>query len=662
MIACCGQLWQSAIVIMSDTTALALATAGVWALLRYSRHRHGGWPALAAGCLAWAILTRWAYALVALPCALYALWLLIRSTPAERRRLLLHALGAAAITITILSPLLLPALETLRQPNPQSAIRNPQFSELSRWNPLYAFRREFTNADGRLTYELPNGLYYATLPARPLYFTPVLAFATLPGLWRIARRPTPPLLLLLGWLAAIIGFHAGSTWQNVRYILACAPPGAILIALGLATLWERRNRRLTIATSALLALGLAWMLASNFPLLGNFIDRKEADLAIAQSITLPADAHLLSFGLTLTLSHYTPYPTHELSELTPATLAALLAETTPPTSSSTYPTSKPSGATAPPKPTTTGSATPPASPPPNTAPTPSSKSARTAVHPQHSSSLLRYSLLVLHSALSTQHSSTAMKIALIVPGFSADEQDWCIPALRNLVGELARADEIVVITLRYPYRAARYTAFGARVIALGGAQARGIASAALWRRTLAAIRAEHRRGRIDALHAFWATEAGALAAVAGRLLRIPTIVSLAGGELANLPDIGYGDQLAPAQRAKVRLALRLATHVTGGSRTLLDLAAPHLRHLPPPASPPSPSASIPPSSPHPPPHSSFVIVIRHFVLHPPLPLLSPLPSRWFTPPPRPRQRPGAAPPRHRPPPRAGPSRHPHHRR
>ena len=50
-----------------------------------------------------------------------------------------------------------------------------------------------------------------------------------------------------------------------------------------------------------------------------------------------------------------------------------------------------------------------------------------------------------------------------------------------------------------------------------------------------ALARQHRRGRIDALHAFWATEAGALAAVAGRLLRIPTIVSLAGGELANLP-------------------------------------------------------------------------------------------------------------------------------
>src|SRR5687768_9575063 len=113
-----------------------------------------------------------------------------------------------------------------------------------------------------------------------------------------------------------------------------------------------------------------------------------------------------------------------------------------------------------------------------------------------------------------------MKIALIVPGFSADERDWCIPVLRNLVGELARGDEVVVFALRYPYRAGSYGAFGARVIALGGARARGAGSAGLWRRALGALRAEHRRGRFELLHAFWATEAGALTAVAGRLLRV----------------------------------------------------------------------------------------------------------------------------------------------
>ena len=59
-----------------------------------------------------------------------------------------------------------------------------------------------------------------------------------------------------------------------------------------------------------------------------------------------------------------------------------------------------------------------------------------------------------------------MKVGLIVPGFSADAEDWCIPVLRHLVQRLSRNDEVEVVALRYPYRAARYALFGARVRAM----------------------------------------------------------------------------------------------------------------------------------------------------------------------------------------------------
>ena len=166
-----------------------------------------------------------------------------------------------------------------------------------------------------------------------------------------------------------------------------------------------------------------------------------------------------------------------------------------------------------------------------------------------------------------------MRVGLVVPGFSADADDWCIPALRHLVAHLAGADEVRVLALRYPYRTGRYELFGAQVIALGGAQRRGWRSAALWQRGLGVLAAEHRRRRFDVLHAFWAGETGALAALAGRALGIPTIVSLAGGELVGLRDIGYGGRLVRTERFKNWLAARLADVVTAGSRYLLDLAA-----------------------------------------------------------------------------------------
>src|SRR5207245_9117946 len=65
-------------------------------------------------------------------------------------------------------------------------------------------------------------------------------------------------------------------------------------------------------------------------------------------------------------------------------------------------------------------------------------------------------------------------------------------------------------------------------------------------------------------------------ALAGRLLRIPTLVSLAGGELVALPNIGYGDQRVPWERQKIRASLQLASAVSAGSQYLLRLAQRHV--------------------------------------------------------------------------------------
>ena len=171
-----------------------------------------------------------------------------------------------------------------------------------------------------------------------------------------------------------------------------------------------------------------------------------------------------------------------------------------------------------------------------------------------------------------------MRIGLVVPGFSANAADWCIPALRHLARQLAGDDDVRVVALRYPYRAGRYRIEGADVLALGGAARRGVGVLEVWRRAVSALAAEHRRQPFDVLHAFWATESGMLAAIAGRLLRVPTLVSLAGGELVALPAIAYGDQRLAWERCKVRTSLRLASAVTAGSDYVRHIAERHVQH------------------------------------------------------------------------------------
>ncbi|HEX9736162.1 MAG TPA: glycosyltransferase [Thermoanaerobaculia bacterium] len=162
-----------------------------------------------------------------------------------------------------------------------------------------------------------------------------------------------------------------------------------------------------------------------------------------------------------------------------------------------------------------------------------------------------------------------MRLALLTPGFSASEDDPCIPALLDLVRELAADDDVTVFALRYPHRRRPYDVHGARVVPLGGAQVRGPRRLALYARALAAVL---RRRRFDVLHAFWAHEPGFLAGLAGRLSATPVVVSVCGGELVDLPDVDYGGQRRAANRFLVRHALAWAGRVIAGSEYQRRLA------------------------------------------------------------------------------------------
>ncbi len=171
-----------------------------------------------------------------------------------------------------------------------------------------------------------------------------------------------------------------------------------------------------------------------------------------------------------------------------------------------------------------------------------------------------------------------MRIGLITPGFSADESDWCIPALLDLVRELSSRHDVYVLTLRYPHQRRVYHVFGATVYSLGGATAGGIHRLPLLTRGLAAMRQAHHQAPFDVLHGLWADEPGFLAVSAGRLLGVPAVVSLLGGELVAEPEIGYGGQLSRSNRWLAGQALRRAQVVTTGSELLQEIATPYVGH------------------------------------------------------------------------------------
>lgn len=142
-----------------------------------------------------------------------------------------------------------------------------------------------------------------------------------------------------------------------------------------------------------------------------------------------------------------------------------------------------------------------------------------------------------------------MKIALIVPGgVDRSGTHRVIPCLLWFIERLVLAgDEVHVFALQQEPRPGGWQLLGAEVHN-AGARPRRL-------RTLGQLLAEHRRGRFDVVHGFWAGGAGLVAAIFRRLAGVPAVLTLPGGDLVALRDIGYGARLTRRGRFLVRAAL-----------------------------------------------------------------------------------------------------------
>lgn len=165
-----------------------------------------------------------------------------------------------------------------------------------------------------------------------------------------------------------------------------------------------------------------------------------------------------------------------------------------------------------------------------------------------------------------------MRVALVVPGgVDRSRTERVIPALLWLVEELGRRVELVVFALGHGSAPGEWEIPGGRVVDLGPLSLSRVPGLAFARRARALRGLLRRHGPFDVLHAFWATPCGATAAAAAPGL--PLVVSLGGGELAGLADLGYGCDLFPRERAKVRWTLGHAAAVTAASAPLAAEAA-----------------------------------------------------------------------------------------
>lgn len=159
-----------------------------------------------------------------------------------------------------------------------------------------------------------------------------------------------------------------------------------------------------------------------------------------------------------------------------------------------------------------------------------------------------------------------MRIALVATGgFDRSGRERVIPALVWLVERLAVHHDVVVYVLRYHEQPTRYELRGATVHDLGRPQG----FRRQWQSLAQAMRSD---APFDVVHGYWGHPAGLLAALVGRRLGIPSVVTCDSGEFAHVPAINYGLQGRLSSRFAVRAATRLATRVTVCSQFQADLA------------------------------------------------------------------------------------------
>jgi glycosyltransferase involved in cell wall biosynthesis len=174
-----------------------------------------------------------------------------------------------------------------------------------------------------------------------------------------------------------------------------------------------------------------------------------------------------------------------------------------------------------------------------------------------------------------------MRIGLIVPGgFHPSGTHDVIPALLSLTKRLAQKHEVTVIVTGQSRWPSHHRLLGADVFQLGTARRR--LKGTHLAQSIALATAILLRARANIVHAFWAGHEGAVAGVIGRMLGIPVVLSIGGGELVAFDDIDYGGQRTLKSRLLVRSSIALAGTITAGSRAMIGLCPAHrpVRWLP----------------------------------------------------------------------------------
>ncbi len=146
-------------------------------------------------------------------------------------------------------------------------------------------------------------------------------------------------------------------------------------------------------------------------------------------------------------------------------------------------------------------------------------------------------------------------------GVSYPKSVGYVPVLENLFKRLSETNDVAVYTTSpHPGTAGTFTCGSATVRQIDACY--NDSTVKKLTAYLTTFRRDHAKKPFDLLHGFWALPGGLLAVTLGRLTRLPSVVSIWGGEAAALHNIGYGGMLRPMSRMATLWTCNRATALT----------------------------------------------------------------------------------------------------
>jgi hypothetical protein len=210
---------------------------------------------------------------------------------------------------------------------------------LNGWTPANLLSTSVSGPDGTATFSHPMIVFYLIQPLvdsdagfLSLFYLPALAVG---AVVLLRERALPIIGLLLSWWLLPVLFFAGTPYQAHRFALTYIPALLIVLGIGSATALEvgieavrgsggtPRRRTLSIALAAVVIVGLAAGVYRGQASVKSWMAVHESYQAEEQKVAAVArqaagsfsDAnppHVVAFGVTAALYHYTQWPTIDL--------------------------------------------------------------------------------------------------------------------------------------------------------------------------------------------------------------------------------------------------------------------------------------------------------------------------------------------------------------